>query len=67
MAGTGVAQRMRAWQVREVGEPADVLAIGEVAVPTPGPGEVLVEVWATALNFPDVLMVQGKYLSLIHI
>jgi NADPH2:quinone reductase len=61
MAGTGVAQRMRAWQVREVGEPADVLAIGEVAVPTPGPGEVLVEVWATALNFPDVLMVQGKY------
>ena len=35
----------------------------DVAEPTPGDGEVLVEVKATALNFPDVLMIAGKYQS----
>ena len=31
--------------------------------PTPKPGEVVVDVHASALNFPDVLMIQGKYQS----
>jgi NADPH2:quinone reductase len=29
--------------------------------PTPGPGEVIVDVRAMGLNFPDLLMVEGKY------
>lgn len=30
-------------------------------MPTPGPGEVLVEIKAASLNFPDLLIVQNKY------
>ncbi len=35
--------------------------IEEVETPKPGPGEVLVKVIAASVNFPDVLMCQGKY------
>jgi NADPH:quinone reductase-like Zn-dependent oxidoreductase len=52
---------MRAWQITALGEPADVMAIGEVDQPAPGPGQVLVKVHAVALNFPDVLMARGMY------
>jgi NADPH2:quinone reductase len=52
---------MRAWQVHELGEPADVLVLDDVPEPEPGPGEVVVGVDAVALNFPDVLLCQGKY------
>ena len=51
---------MRAWQVRELGEPREVLTLAEV--PTePGPGQVLVRVLGAAANFPDVLMIRGGY------
>lgn len=33
----------------------------EMPTPSPGPGEVLVEIKAASLNFPDLLIVQGKY------
>ncbi len=39
------------------------LVLEEVSNPQPGPGEVVIDVHATALNFPDVLMIQGKYQS----
>jgi NADPH:quinone reductase len=39
------------------------LVLEDVPAPTAGRGEVLVNVHATALNFPDVLMIQGKYQS----
>ena len=52
---------MRAWQVRELGEPREVLALAEVPDPEPGPGQVLVRVLGAAANFPDVLMVRGGY------
>lgn len=52
---------MRAWRVHELGDPADVMTFDEVETPTPGEGQVLVKVRAAALNFPDVLMAQGKY------
>ncbi len=52
---------MRAWQVRELGEPRDVLALAEVPEPEPGPGQVLVRVLGAAANFPDVLMIRGGY------
>lgn len=35
--------------------------IREVEKPTPGPGEVLVRVQAASINFPDLLLCQGKY------
>jgi NADPH2:quinone reductase len=52
---------MTAWQVPALGEPTDVMTMAEVPVPVPGPGQALVEVWSTALNFPDVLMARGEY------
>ncbi len=39
----------------------DALQWRELPTPTPGPGEVLVEIKAASLNFPDLLIVQNKY------
>lgn len=52
---------MIAWQVASLGEPVDVMRLGEVPEPEPGPDQVVVEVLATALNFPDVLLARGQY------
>jgi NADPH:quinone reductase len=52
---------VRAWQVREYGEPRDVLTLDEIAEPSPGPGQVLVRVLAAAANFPDALLCRGTY------
>ena len=51
---------MKAMICEKIGS-LDDLVIGELPTPEPGPGEVLVKVEAAALNFPDVLMPQGKY------
>lgn len=51
---------MRALLCTEHG-PVSRLAVAEVPAPTPGPREVVVRVQAAGLNFPDALMVQGKY------
>ena len=42
------------------GEPSE-MQYAEVADPTPGPGQVLIDVKAIGCNFPDILIVQGKY------
>ncbi len=52
---------MRAWQAFANGEPADVCKLGEVEVPAPAAGQILVRVRAAALNFPDVLLCRGHY------
>ena len=41
----------------------DIGSVGlrEVELPAPGPGEVRVRLKACAVNFPDLLMIQGKY------
>jgi NADPH:quinone reductase len=52
---------MLAWQVVGAGEPAEVMSLKEIAVPRPGPGEVLVDVWSAGLNFPDALLARGAY------
>lgn len=39
----------------------DALTWTELPTPEPGPGEVLIEIRAASLNFPDLLIVQGKY------
>lgn len=52
---------MRAWQVKELGDPKNALTLEEVADPSPGAGEVVVEVEAAALNFFDILLCRGEY------
>lgn len=53
---------MRAWRVHQPGEPADVLRLEDiVADPVPGPGEALIRVEATAVNFADILLCRGSY------
>src|SRR5262249_56537169 len=52
---------MRTWRVHELGEPTDVLVLDDVPPPAPGPGEVLIDVAASALNFPDALLCRGQY------
>lgn len=51
---------MRAMQCRAYG-PVDDLVFEEAATPALGPGEVRLRVAACGVNFPDVLIVQGKY------
>ncbi len=51
---------MRALVVEEFA-PFEVHAIQDLPDPNPGPGEVVFETRAMALNFPDVLMVEGRY------
>lgn len=41
--------------------PPEELALDEMPDLTPGPGEVVVRVRAAAVNFPDVLLIAGKY------
>ena len=43
--------------------PPESLVIEEVPDPSAGAGQLLVEVRAAALNFPDVLMIEGRYQS----
>ncbi len=43
--------------------PPENLVMEDVPTPAPGAGQVLVDVRTSALNFPDVLMIQGKYQS----
>jgi NADPH2:quinone reductase len=43
--------------------PPESLVIEDIPAPEPGPGEILIDVHASALNFPDVLMIEGKYQS----
>jgi putative PIG3 family NAD(P)H quinone oxidoreductase len=51
---------MRAVVVTEPGD-VDVLTWGQVPEPSPGPGEVLLEVAASAVNRADLLQRQGFY------
>jgi NADPH2:quinone reductase len=49
---------MRAYHIESSGaEPG----LAEVSAPTPGPGEIAVEIGACGLNFADILMVKGEY------
>jgi NADPH:quinone reductase-like Zn-dependent oxidoreductase len=51
---------MRALLSHEPGGP-DTLRLEDVPEPVPGPGELLVRVRACAINYPDVLIIEGKY------
>ncbi len=51
---------MKAVLCKEYGGP-EQLVIEEVTDPQAGPGEVLIDVYSAALNFPDTLQINGKY------
>jgi NADPH:quinone reductase len=51
---------MRAVQVITTTGPAD-LEVRDVAEPTPGPDDVLVEVHRVGVSFPDLLLSKGEY------
>ena len=51
---------MKAVLCKEYGPP-ESLVIEEVPSPEPKKGEVVLEVHASAVNFPDVLIIQNKY------
>ena len=52
---------MRAVVCERLSEDFSGTAIRNVALPEPGPGEVLVQVRAAGINFPDLLMCRGGY------
>jgi len=52
---------MRAFVCREITQDRSGAALSEIPVPTPREGEALVKVIAASVNFPDLLMCQGKY------
>ena len=51
---------MQAWFCETLTGP-EGLVWKEVPTPAPGPGEVRIAIRAASLNFPDILIVQGKY------
>jgi NADPH:quinone reductase-like Zn-dependent oxidoreductase len=52
---------MRAWQLPAGSDGFDKLTLEELADPTPGPGEVLIQVRACSLNYRDFAVAAGKY------
>ncbi len=52
---------MRIWHLHELGEPGEKLQLETADPPEAGPGQVLIEVDAVGLSFPDVLQCRGEY------
>lgn len=52
---------MKALVCRAIGEDLGALRIEEISLPSLGPDQVRVRIGAASVNFPDLLMVQGKY------
>ncbi|MCA0450020.1 MAG: NADPH:quinone oxidoreductase family protein [Proteobacteria bacterium] len=51
---------MKAWRIEAFG-PLENAVYGDFPDPVPGDGEVLIDVAAASVNFPDLLMMQGQY------
>jgi NADPH:quinone reductase len=51
---------MKAIQIQETGGP-EVLKLVELPVPEPGPGQLLIRVAATGVNFIDIYVREGRY------
>ncbi|PWG61139.1 zinc-dependent alcohol dehydrogenase family protein [Spiribacter halobius] len=54
------AETMQAWRLQGFG--VDQLKVDRVPLPEPGPTEILVEVSAVALNYRDLLVMDGAFL-----
>ena len=53
--------RIRTVRCHAISEDIGSVTLDEIELPDPGPGEVQIRVKACAVNFPDLLMIQGKY------
>ena len=51
---------MKAWRVHDWSEPNQI-SFEEIPTPDPGAGEIRIKNKAAALNFYDILLIQGKY------
>jgi NADPH:quinone reductase-like Zn-dependent oxidoreductase len=52
---------MRAWMLPANSDGFDKLSLEELPDPTPGPGEVLIQVHACSINYRDFAVAAGKY------
>ena len=52
---------MRALVCSALSDDLSGVGIEHVVLPEPGPGEVRIRIRATSLNYPDILLCQGKY------
>ena len=52
---------MRAFVCHALSEDLSGTGVEERPVPTPGPGQVRLKVEAASVNYPDILLCQGKY------
>lgn len=52
---------MRAWVCTDWGDPRSLVMDNNARTPQPGPRQVLIKVHRAAVNFPDTLMIAGKY------
>ena len=56
---------MKAIQITQTGGP-EVMSIREVQTSVPGPGEVLIRVAASGVNFIDLYVREGRYAIRSH-
>jgi NADPH:quinone reductase len=54
----------KGWVVTELGDPTTVMQLGEIEVPAPQFNEVRVRVESFCLNFNDIDIIRGRYLTL---
>lgn len=52
---------MKALVCHTISDDFSGVELRDIPRPTPGPGEVLLQVRATSINYPDLLLCQGKY------
>ena len=52
---------MRAFVCHAISDDLSGTGLSEIATPQPQAGEVLIKIKAASVNFPDILMCQGKY------
>jgi NADPH2:quinone reductase len=60
VALTAKERTMQAWYCESLTGP-EGLVFKDMPTPEPGPGEARIAIRAASLNFPDILIVQGKY------
>ena len=53
--------KTRSFLCHEIADSIDGLTLVEMTLADPAPGEVQIEIKACAVNFPDILMIQGRY------
>ena len=59
--GARVSEGMQAVVCKTLSDDLSGIAMKTLPVPAPGPGEVLLKVRAASINYPDILLCQGRY------